>query len=162
MVAVTTEQTYSMVEVAAAAEMQLNTLRTWIKRGNIAIVRSEIKKHGKAHRLNYRTVVRIAITWEFVKLGTAPERAWTAALRFTVTGNASRGRGPGELWKEGQTYLILAHSKEPELLNLADDAPASRLTHYSQAAIVIHMNPFIAGLQKRLAALRVKEEAKAA
>ena len=161
MVAIVAEQTYTMAEAATAARMQLNTLKAWIKRGNIAFGSDELKppkKGSRAHQLSYRSVVRVAITWELVKFGTAPERAWKAALRFTVTGNASRGRAAGELWKEGQTYLILPHSEDSNFLNLPDDAPASMLTHYSQAAIVVHMNPFIAGLQKRLAAMRTTPE----
>ena len=165
MVTMTTEKTYSMAEASGAIGMQLNTLKTWIKRGNIEFGANEIKppkKGSRAHQFGYRTVVRLAVTWELVKFGTSPERAWFAALKFTISGNASTGRLPGELWKEGQTYLILPHAEESKLFNLPDGAPASMLTVHSHAAIVLHLNPFIANLQKRLAKSITAEPAKVA
>jgi hypothetical protein len=153
------EQTYPLSVAAQVGEIKPNTLKAWIKRKNISFTEDEMLRANKAglpHRLSHGTVTRIAIMARLVRFGMDPNKAWLAALKYTfsgaiITGRKETTRLPGELYKTGQTWLVVRDDGSAKVVNLQSHARAVELAIHADLAIVIHMNPFIEQLDKKLA-----------
>jgi hypothetical protein len=161
------QQTYPFSVAAQVGGLQRNTLKTWIKRKNITFSEAELLRADKAglpHQLSYGTVVRIAITWRLVRFGMNPSTAWLAALKYTLAGGIVTGRNettrlPGELYKTGQTWLVVKDDGSAKVVNFHPDAQASVLSVHADSAICLHMNVLIEQLDEKLSALAERSAA---
>ena len=160
------EQSFPFAVACAALDVPIETFRSWLKKEVVHFSDEEIERrpNGLAHRLTYTTVVRLAIMVELMKFGMSPKTAWSAGFYFTVAGGVWTGtrkttRLPGELFKEGQTWLIVPAEDEPKVANFKSDDLAASLAIHASAAIVIYMNPFVEAIDQKLADLAERSAA---
>jgi hypothetical protein len=161
------DRLYTLRDGADAANLKLDTLKQWIKRGKIVFTHDEMKratKGGEPHLITYQTVMRIAIMWWLVRCGCSPDRALLAALTFTMSSidvlrKGAKRRSPGELYSTGETYLIVPADEEqpPQPFNLQPAQSPALLFNKAIAGNFLHLNPLIQGLDERLAAVPERE-----
>ena len=161
------EQSFPFAVACGALDVPIETFRSWLKKEIVHFSDEEIerKPNGLAHRLTYTTVLRLAIMVELMKFGMSPKDAWSAGYYFTVegsvwTGKRKTSRLPGELFNDGQTWLIVPAGGEiPKIANFRSGDLAADLALHASTAIVIYMDPFIAAVDEKLAALAERSAA---
>ena len=150
---------FSTADVADAAGVPAETLRTWIKRGDITLVTSEPDQFtpgtGRNRLFTFKRTLSVVLTAELLRLGLAVKTASTLATRFTDTGEAvgywgdeepdlSKTRRPGELFKDDQTIFVVRFPYN-------DDAPEANVERLKEAT----KSPFWVGSRKFRSALFV-------
>src|SRR5437763_1829609 len=132
---------FSAAEVAQAAEVQIETLRSWIKRGEIMLVKEESEdlRHpgtGRSRRFSLRRVLHIALMARLLRATRlTPACASRVALQWSdIGGDADGGamavweggkideskiRDPGHLFSTGRTLFVVWHGLTDE----DDDLP---------------------------------------
>jgi hypothetical protein len=160
MVKIRDERLYPYTVATEAADMKLDTLRSYQKptRRIITFSDKEMRaatKGGQPHLVSYGTVIRLAIMARLVKFGVTPEKAWAASLYFTLSHSQRNKRRPaGHLFESGETYLLVPHGEgEARAFNVEKDTPNNWLSEQAklESAIVIHLNPFLQTVRQRLA-----------
>ncbi len=160
-------RSYPFAVACGALDIPIETFRSWLKKEVVHFSDEEIerKPNGLAHRLTYTTVLRLAIMAELMKFGMSPKKAWTSGFYYTAAGGVWTGkrkttRLPGELFQEGQTWLIVpAEDELPKVANFKRDDLAALLAAHASSAIVIHMNPFVETVDQKLADLAERSAA---
>ena len=117
---------FTQLQVAEAAEVSVVLMRSWINRGVLKYVESDETAVGRSgHRLSARTAVRAALITAMN--GIIPQDlASVAAEYFTENGTgdhpeAKATRNVGELFSEGETFLIVPVSGKPRVVCRMDD-----------------------------------------
>ncbi|MEM6438545.1 MAG: hypothetical protein AAF763_02445 [Pseudomonadota bacterium] len=155
---------FFLSDVARAAQMNPNTLKTWINRGLIVMQNGDREAAGFGTRrlFSLRRIYQAAITARLVDLGIGADAAARAALRFTdLAGDMADGsedfhwggeepdvsslRVPGELFSSGTTYLVISRSPhEPdatiELVAVADQTIREEARY---AAVLLNLNEIV-------------------
>ncbi|SNB65455.1 MerR HTH family regulatory protein [Rhodoblastus acidophilus] len=95
---------FSTAEVAGAAGLPVETLRTWIKRGDIALVHDTPDRFtpgtGGRRLFTFRRSLNICLAAELVRNSISVKEASKIALEFTDMGGNAGGYREGELVDE--------------------------------------------------------------
>ena len=104
---------FTIVQVAAAAGIEANTLRSWFQRGHFTLGDSDKRADfGDAHLLSLRTALQVGTAVEIYRSGAHPARAAKLALAFTLVADVDQTsgeiiRGAGELFPGNGVYTAL-------------------------------------------------------
>lgn len=101
---------FTVGQIAKAAGVPANTVRTWIERGALWIPPSDRPANGLPRLHSLRTAWRLAAMAALTRLGVPPAVAGQAAQSWTETdtGDPRVGalpRDPAALWAHGYTVL---------------------------------------------------------
>ena len=124
------EPKYLFSQIAAAAEVPVNTARSWFFRGHLTLGEKDIDTEAKGlpRFLTPRTALVLAIMVRGVAAGMLPAAAAAAARQFTDIGHGASpthaGRIPGRLFPDGETVLVIPRgtkaNMKPRVVNLLD------------------------------------------
>lgn len=104
---------FTITQVADAAPIQANTLRSWFQRKHFALGDSDKRADfGDAHMLSLRTALQVGTAVELYRSGTHPARAAKLARAFTLFADTDQKSGetlryPGELFPGDGVYTAL-------------------------------------------------------
>lgn len=121
---------FKLSEVARAADLEANTLRSWLQRGywklDQTVGDNLAEVHGKAHLVTLRRALHIGAAADLIRSGVDPSRAFRAARAFVYDFDplAERGghpRGPGGLYVEGWTLLVAYPDNSKGVITWVDD-----------------------------------------
>lgn len=151
-------------DVARAADVELNTLKSWLARKSVHLSPTDRDGEGSGSRrlLTLRTVYAIAITAHLVRHGLSPERSFVAAKSFTNFGRPdfSLGRhapdgeahllvftpAPGTAIDEAEARAMLVFVASPS------DLGAAFSRHRSEAITVVNCTAICEKVDAALAA----------
>ncbi|PJI55719.1 hypothetical protein CTI14_02390 [Methylobacterium radiotolerans] len=121
---------YTLSEVAAAAGVQVGTLRSWLQRGHwrvdTAVGDSPAAIAGKAHLVTLRRALHIGAAVELVRNDIEPARAFRAARSFVdlfdpLWEHEGRPREAGGLFAAGWTLLVVYPGQDQGVVMWVDD-----------------------------------------
>ncbi len=163
---------FSIPEVAEAAGLKVETLRTWVKRREIPLTEEQFLAatpgRGRARAFSRCAALSIAITAALVDLGVPISHAGRFALLFTDSADASggwvggpvqeRNREPGELVKGAVRTILLVEFRRaepgagltPHMRVIPGEELNERVFLDAAAVIALHVDPIF----HRVAALR--------
>jgi hypothetical protein len=97
---------YQISKVAQASGAEIETIKTWIKRGILVLGPDDVPAETRrsARLFSFETVIQIATMHEFTQLGISPTRAAKWAISFAHWGDGKRN--PSALYPDGETYLF--------------------------------------------------------
>jgi hypothetical protein len=97
---------FTIAQVAKAAGISANTLRSWFQRKHFLLRWADKRAadFGDAHLLSLRTALQVGTAVELYRSRVHPARAAKIALAFTHFGDEARH--PGELFSKGFTALV--------------------------------------------------------
>ena len=98
---------FSTAQVAHVAGVALDTLLTWIKRGNIELMETEMPGRGREREFSLHRLLHIALVARLAKGGMEVKPASAAALSWSDAGNPHRI--PGGLFQTGRTLFVVHH-----------------------------------------------------
>jgi hypothetical protein len=86
------EPLFLISEVAKAADMEANTIRSWFQRGHLKLLQWDKKAdaNGVGHRFSLRSALYIAAVGALARLGVKPDAAGKAAAMWVHTGTDER------------------------------------------------------------------------
>ncbi|MCW2273317.1 hypothetical protein GJ654_04295 [Rhodoblastus acidophilus] len=119
---------FSTADVANAAGIPVETLRTWVKRGDLALIHGTPDRFspgvGRTRQFTLRRALNVVLTAELVRNNLSVKEASQAALNFTdigegvydpsedaLTDESVPARDPGELFRDGETVLVVRFPK---------------------------------------------------
>jgi hypothetical protein len=173
---------YRLGTVAKAVGVPNATLASWLQRGQIELLKEWKDKQSAGtgdHRLfSWHRILNIAVVAELNRLGIPPSAGSSqAALAFSDFGDTVAYWGeeappserlPGELYRTGETYLIVRSidgKLEADVARKLDNvwsAPGASvirpgspdsLDHYTASAVVIDMKLLVHRVHRHLAAV---------
>lgn len=105
---------YLLSELAQAANVTLNTARSWFIRKHLSMGENDLASdaNGLPRLMTARTGLLLAIMGRCVQSGLAPALAAGAARKFTEFGHGNTpfeptSRLPGRLYESGETVLVI-------------------------------------------------------
>jgi hypothetical protein len=109
------EAAYTLSEAAEVTGWNVTTLRDYYTKGVFerGLDDQTSDKAGRASRISFRGVLRLAIAHGLWSIGISPRDAFFAAMKLTDLSNSpgdnqfSLSRAPGELFGEGYETLVL-------------------------------------------------------
>jgi hypothetical protein len=133
---------FTTAEIALAIGIPAETLRTWIKRGDIELVQSEPENQrhpgtGRNRLLSLRRAIHIGLVAELVKTGLSPSEASTLALHYSDIGDGTAAwvgegepvitRMPGCLYqKDGPTIFRVFNRRDGKRVASVDRGSVTR------------------------------------
>ena len=133
---------FTIAQVAKAAGIQANTLRSWFQRGHFTLGDSDKRADfGDAHLLSLRTALQVGTAVELYRSGAHPARSEKLALAFTLLGDADQAtgetiRGAGELFPGNGVYTALIAYPgidDAKVVRFDDKVPALSEAFWSNA-----------------------------
>jgi hypothetical protein len=98
---------FTLKQIAAAAGIEVATLRTWLQRKHFELGKKDqaASELGDAHLLSLRSALLIGTAVELARCGVHPRTAAKHALAFTLLGD--KHRDPGEVFSGDGVYTAL-------------------------------------------------------
>src|SRR5262245_39848577 len=150
---------YPLDLIAHAAGRSIHLFRKWQTSG-LRLTKPErgdnvSRGRGRVGRYTLRTAIRLALMAEMTAWGVPVGSAYLTARKFTDVGDGefdAGGRGPGECFPHGKTWLVFHNQDIGNLVNVRNDAPLEWPDDSGKAIFIIDCESVVEKVRARLTA----------